>query len=306
MSFSYILKVLLICYCSTDKNKEMYFLLPGTADKMEAESNQTHSEDCLFRSGGKNFLVSIDVITLLIGKPVMTKLLWITVASNKPADILNLNLALFHNLQYYVCLLHLVFLYVWPSVHVQVLKVLLVYAQTGGPMNLCFITVERYVAVIHPTSFYLLSRYRVREAAAAAVWLMSVNIALAAALDGSSRLTNAVLKTLPMCVMVAMSAVMFWCSVHVAKALMKSGPSGDKLHPMKRRAFRTVCATNNISLFCYVPVAVMERFRFVEEGRYDCTLMPLCIMLLSAASVVHPVFYLFTQGELFPCLRQRK
>ncbi|XP_028255462.1 somatostatin receptor type 2-like [Parambassis ranga] len=272
---------------------------------MEGESNQTHKEVCLFASGGMKFLVFIDVITLLIGKPVMTKLLWITVASKKPADILNLNLALFHNLQYYVCMLHLVFLHVWPSVQAHVLKVLLVYAQTGGPMSLCLITVERYVAVIHPTSFYLLSRYRVREAAAVAVWLMSVNVALVT-LDGSTRLSDIIVKTLPMCVMVVMSAVMLWCSMHVARALMKSGPGGDKLHPMKRRAFRTVCATNNISLFCYVPVAAMQRFRFVDEGWYDCTLTPLCIMLLSAASVVHPLFYLFTQGELFACFRQRK
>lgn len=240
----------------------------------------------------------IDIIPLLVGQQVITRLLWITFRSKK-IDILNCNLALFHNLQYLISILHLIVLCSQPLAQKIILKFLFVYVQIGGPMSLSFICLERYAAVIHPMSYPLLKKYRFREICAVTVWLFSVPTALGSVLaeESLSSLKETLLDIFPICVLVVMTAMMVRCSVSIARTLKKSGPGRGELHPTKRRAFKTVCATSAITFFCYAPVTLMQRFKFEDEYTYYCIITPVCILFLSAASVVHPLFYLSAQGK---------
>lgn len=260
-------------------------------------------EDCEF---GMCYLVAlslIDIIPLLVGLPVIGKLLWITFTSKKTTDILNCNLALFHSFHYLISILHLIVLFSLPRVQITILRFLFVYVQMGGPMSLSFICLERYVAVIHPTSYPLLTKYRFREVCAVTVWFFSLPTALATVLaaEASSALRENLLNILPIFVLVAMTAMMMRCTLCIARTLKNSGPGRDKLHPAKRRAFKTVCATSVSALFCYAPVTLLQRFKFVDEATYVWIVTPVCMLFLSAASVVHPLFYLSTQRRLFIC-----
>lgn len=250
----------------------------------------------------------IDIITFLVGQPVIAKLLWLAFTSKKTTDILNCNLALFHNLQYLISILHLIALFLLPHSHLQIQMFLLVYVEIGGSMSLSFICLERYAAVIHPTSYPLLKKYRCREVCAATVWLFSVPIALASIMaPNAPPNTLSFLTEFPCYVMVSMTAMMVWCSYSIVKTLKKSGPGRDELHPAKKRAFKIVCATSTITLFCYVTVSLLQRSNVGANIQvYDCIVLPVCISLLSAASVVHPLIYLSTQGKLAPCLKKAR
>lgn len=250
----------------------------------------------------------IDIIPFLAGQPVIAKLLWISFTSKKATDILNFNLALFHNLQYCISIVHLFVLFLLPEIQKEILNCLFVYAQIGGPMNLSFICMERYVAVIYPTSYPLLKKYRFREVCAVAVWFVSVpNVFLLAfSVDTPSSLSENINDIFPVSLMVAMTVMVVHFSVRIAQALKKSGPGRDKMHPGKRRAFKTVCATLCMALICYTPVTILQRFGSSDETLYHDVIIPLCVFLLSAASVVHPLFYLSTQGKLFSCLKREK
>lgn len=250
------------------------------------------------------FLSLIDIFTVLVGQPVIAALLWITFTSKKNIDILNCNLALFHNLQYFMLVFHLFVLFLLPHAQANLLKFVFVYAQIGGPMNLSFVCMERYVAVIHPTSYPLLKKYRWREVCVVTVWLFSVHSAFGNVFaENSSYIIDTSMQVIPISLMVFMTVLMVRFSVSVARALKRFGPGRNKMHPIKKRAFKTVCATSTIVLFCYIPVTFLQKLKFVNENAYYCVVMPCCILLLSFASVVHPLFYLSTQGKLFTCLK---
>ncbi|KAK9526524.1 hypothetical protein VZT92_015220 [Zoarces viviparus] len=242
----------------------------------------------------------VDIITIFMGHPVIGRLLWITIASKKTTDILNFNLALFHYFQYCITFFHLICLLVMTGTHQLISRFLLVYVQIGGPMSLSYICLERYVAVIHPTSYPLLKEYRVREVCALAVWLLSVPCASLSVLSQSvlSILVKSVLNQLPSSVMLSMVTIMVACSIMIARALKKSGPGRDEMHPVKKRAFKTVRATSILTMCCYLPVTLIQLFTYKDVFIYECFVIPASIILLSVASVVHPVLYLSTQGKL--------
>lgn len=276
--------------------------------KMENLSRNVTDESCENRLGYLVSLSLIDIIPFLVGQPVIAKLLWLTVTSKKTTDILNCNLALFHNFQYLTSLLHLIVLWFWPNAHTKILKFLLIYTQIGGPMNLFFICLERYVAVIYPTSYTLLTKYRCRQVCAVTVWLLSLPPALLSVLAGEvvSTIREKVLRIIPFHVFMIMTAMIVRCTFGIARMLTKSGTQREKLHPVKKRAFKTICATSTIVLFCHIPVTLMQLLKFTDEYTYDCIITPVGILLLFFASVVHPLFYLSTQGKFFTCLKWKK
>lgn len=298
-------------YLSVICSSVLFLLALNQSGKMEniftqftLNSSQTESVGC--GQGQVVFLSLIDICTLLVGQPVIVRLLWLVLTSKKTTDILNCNLALFLNLEYFMLTLHFFVLFLLPHAQADILEFLFVYAQIGGPMSLSFICIERYVAVTHPTSYPLLKEYRCREVCAVTVWLFSVPIAFASVfVDNvkSSIMVEYVLDGIPIVIMVCMIAVMVKCTVSIAKALKHAGPGRDEMHPIKRRALRTVCATLAIMMFFYIPVTFLQRFKYLRDYDFNCFIIPTCILLLSAASVVHPVFYLSTQGKLFPCIK---
>lgn len=250
----------------------------------------------------------IDIFTFLIGQPVIARLLWIILKSKKTTDILNCSLALFHNLQYFVSVIHFFCLFLRPTEHMPIIKFLFVYVETGGPMSLTFICLERYFAVIYPTSYPLLRKYRFRELCACSVWLISLSTAfcIVSVRDAIPAEVEQGLRTLPPSLMVFMTGTMVCCSIEIARELKKSGPRRDALHPVKKKALRTVCGTTSIIVLCYSPVSILQKITSDSERLYDCLTTPISILCLSVASVVHPIFYLSTQGKLFFCLKRRK
>ncbi|KAF7211451.1 uncharacterized protein [Nothobranchius furzeri] len=257
-------------------------------------------EVCRSDRGYITSLALVNAFTFTVGQPVTATLLCITFTSRKSVDILNCNLALFHNFLYLVCILHFIFLLSWQHRAQRLLQLLLVYAQIGGPMSLCFICLERYVAVIRPTSYPLLRRYRCREVGAVTVWVSSLCAAMVTILTNNSPSTEWLMSAVPLGVMLLMTKLMVWGSISIARALRRSGPGRDELHPLKRKAFRTVCATTALNLLCYIPVALLLEFKLLARQTFQCWLTPVCFLVLSAASVVHPMFYLSTQGGLPP------
>lgn len=270
--------------------------------------NSSGAETCRTRPGDVIAHVLIDLFTFVIGQPVTVKLLWMAITSRKSTDILNCNLALFNNTLYLMCLFNFIFSISMQQRSNDIQGFLLVYTQIGGPMGLSFICLERYVAVIHPTFYPLLKKYRFREVGAMAMWLSSVSIATATVLakDTLSCLTEMVLKSMPISVMVLMTILMMWCSGCIMRALQRSGPGQDKLHPVKKKASFVVRGTATINLLCYIPVTMLQKFKFFDECAFKLIIMPICIFLLCVASVVHPLFYLSTQRKLLLCSKERK
>ena len=254
----------------------------------------------------KIFNGTLDIYIVLIELPVIAKLLWITFLSKKN-DVLNINLAFFHNLQSLLSLLHIILILIGSEEYTKVTRFLFVYVLMGGPMSLSFICLERYIAVIHPTFYPLLKKYRCREGCSLSVWLLAVPPALMKALSEDLHVfmelwsMDAIVYTI-LCLVVI---IMAWSNVAILKALKNSPSSTDKLHPVKKRAFETVRAIFIASFLCYIPVVILIKYKTVAKSS-SCIVAPIRVFLVSVASVVHPVLYLSAKGQLFPCQTQTK
>lgn len=259
---------------------------------------------CHYRDSSMTALSLIDVCSFVLGQPVFLRLLWFLLRSPKAVDVLNCHLAVFHYLQNWLTLVHLVLLHLRKLPHPQVLDFLLVYAQVGGPIALSSICLERLVAVSFPTSYPLLRTYRFREASVSIMWSLSLFLALIKVLPGQmlQGVRDTLVHTLPLSVLMSMSFMMVRCSVSIALALRRAGPGGGPVHPAKKRAFKTVCTTCGIVALCYAPVTAMQMVQ-TQNPDLGCFITPACVFLLAAASTVHPLCYLSTQGGLGPCCR---
>ncbi|KAJ3602170.1 hypothetical protein NHX12_029929 [Muraenolepis orangiensis] len=262
------------------------------------EHNETHCQ-------GQAFMVFIglsDFFSVIVGQPLIAKLLW-TAIHSKRADVLNINLAFYHNFQYLLTVIHYFMVISKARQHIQIMMFLYVYVLIGGPMMLSFICLERYIAVVHPTFYPLLRTYRCREACALSVWLVSMPSAVLKAFSLELKIKSHSIDSVSYSVLMAMVVVMVWSNVTMLKALKMSGPTTDKLHPSKQRAIQTVRAISILMLLCYIPVGVMSKYKSIKGYGATCILVPLSIMLASVASVVHPILYLVTRGNLFSCQR---
>lgn len=259
-------------------------------------------------SGYVAFLSVVDIATIVLGQLVMAKLLWVSWTSRKTTDILSLNLDVFYNVHYWICTVHLSLLHLRTSVHAKALKFLFVYGQVGGPMNLSFICMERYVAVIYPTSYPLLKKYRFREVCAAAVWFVSVPMSFVSifAEDAVFSVTDT-FGTLPLAWLMTTLVMVVHSSISIAKALKKSGVGNAKMHPAKKKAFKTVRATMCLVMICYAPLTVIQHIAFSDPIK-AFYIVPISVFFLCVASVAHPLYHLYQlhQGKLFNFLKPKK
>ena len=141
-----------------------------------------NNETDLCRSYHLVVITTLDISTVLIGLPVIAKLLWTTFRSKK-TDVLNINLACFHTLQNMLSLLQIILILINIDDHTKITRFLFVYVLIGGPMNLSFICLERYIAVIYPTFYPLLKKYKSREGCALSMWFVVLPTATIKALS---------------------------------------------------------------------------------------------------------------------------
>ncbi|CAB1447255.1 unnamed protein product [Pleuronectes platessa] len=226
--------------------------------------------------------------------------------SGKTPDLLNCNLAIFHYLQYWISLVHLCFLFLVREAQWKVFNFLLVYAQTGGPMSLGFICLQRYVAVIYPTSYPLLRKYRYREVCVATVWIFSLFFAFTRVLDSDYvvPLAKDLFRNIPFGVMISMTAMMVHSNIKTIKMLMKPGPESNKMNPTKKRALNAVRVTSIITICFYFPVIMLEKITYTCT--FACKTAPFTFLLLSAASVVHPMCHLYTLRKFLTCCKREE
>lgn len=266
--------------------------------------NQTLSCQC---HPHQRLMVSlVDILTFVIGQPVIVGLLWISFMSKKTPDILNINLGLFYSFQYVMSLVHLVLTFTFPQQQSRFFRFVFVFAQIGGPTGLSSICIQRYVAVIHPASYPLLRKYKYCEVCAAVVWILSVPTAIGSVFINIPSPEGKRLSDTPMVLMVLMILLMWRSSIRIVAMLRRRGPGKDKVHPAKKRAFRTIAATTTMTIMFYIPAALLQSLSSDNQCHFECVVRPSSVFLLSAASVVHPLFYLYTQRKQLTCLKLHK
>lgn len=265
---------------------------------------QANSTQCFFSPASYVFTCIFDISSAVLGLPLVLHHFWVAL-STSPKDILNLNISIFNTVQ---CLFHLVDVILFACLknyYTQARFIMLWFCITGGPLLMCIICVERYIAVVWPRLYPLLKTYRFREVCSAVSWATSLFFTLAMSCAIHLKLPSLSFYVYSIATVVfGMSCcATIMCNIKILHTLKNSGPSRDKRHPMKVKALRTVGRITVIILCCYIPSSVLLKF-LSHQGTSQCIIIPICLGLILTASIFYSFLTLHSKGELYNCLKK--
>ncbi len=244
---------------------------------------------------------AMDIIIVLLGFPINCYVIWLIVTgtgNGLAAEFFSLNLAVCEMLFYMECIFNLI------SYNAENVWIAASFvdgiALTCRPVFQCLISVERYLAVVHPVTFlkYKLLRYRV---------ICSVIVWVASFVFGGIIFVAVFLFLLNLnyiFVMAHISLFFFiqlFCLVAVLRALKQSGPGergrerGEENH-MKRRAFYIILITSVTMLIIFFPFMILSTVSsLVDYGEILISIGFLCFTL---AGLVQPLLFLYRVRKL--------
>lgn len=266
---------------------------------MNSTTSGNASGDCMLEPTNVLLAVIFDVVICLVGLPMNMRLLWI---SRSALQLFNLNLAVFGIIQ---CVLHLVdiiMVCVLPQ-HLEVFRVaIIIFYTLGGPQIMGCMCLERYVAVVWPTRYLLLKTYHMREACCAVAWTSTLSLFVAVFLSKKSELIYNISSLL---LLISMAPMIF-SSIKILHTLRRSGPGKDEMHPIKLKAFQTVCRILCIIAFCYLPSAVMITIEKTKTTQHSlqCYLLAWSVGLFNVANIFNPLIILcrYPESNCMLCL----
>lgn len=166
--------------------------------------------------------------------------------------------------------------------------------ETGGPLLLCLLSLDSYVAVCHPLAFHHLKDGRIR---------LSLCLLVCVLTGGSCftmKATNLHKWNIIVGLLFTAILIISICTIRTLKFLRKSGPGRKEVHPMKRRASKLVLASYVLINIHYIPLFIEDVIRRYgpEYFRPFSVLSGVSCGFLSWASFTRPLSYLVRTKQL--------
>lgn len=157
-----------------------------------------------------------------------------------------------------------------------------------SPLFLSCICLDHYMAVIHPITFTALKDRKHRTVLAFLVWLIILVYASAKCVGNILNFE----KVFTVMILTAF-AFMVFCNIAILWALRQSGPGRDTMHPVKKKAFRTVLIILTLIVFNYFPPVALFPFQdHFSPDMFRCYIHYVAFGLMDFSSTIQPVLYL--------------
>ncbi|XP_061118028.1 proteinase-activated receptor 3-like [Conger conger] len=262
-------------------------------------SEMTLYEQCKQMPQVLIFYLTVQFINMLLGIPANLTVLWLlrkNKGDSSTSDIFILHLAI---LDTFFCLIPPLefanFVYLTNSSSWETLN----FFYGVKDCSLLFLTcicLDRYMAVLHPITFTELKDRSHRTVCVAVVWLSTLAYAAARSLG---KIPN--FEKVFVVMILAAFAIMLFCNVAILRALRQSGPGRDKMHPVKKRAFKMVLIILGIIVFNYFPPVALMPFReYFSWEKFYCFVYPIAFVFMDISSSIQPALYL--SQEKTPCV----
>lgn len=166
--------------------------------------------------------------------------------------------------------------------------------QGGGPLLLCLMGLDSYVAVCHPLLYLRLKDPKLRLS------LCLVACTITAACCGLVKVAL-MFKWNVILVLIGTSIVIIsTCNILILKSLCQSGPSKKEIHPMKKRAFKLVLSAFVLVIAHYLPPVTEYMLREFGPSVFSpfSIVTGVTYMALSVSSFVQPLTYLMRTKQL--------
>ncbi|MBN3315093.1 P2RY6 protein, partial [Atractosteus spatula] len=236
----------------------------------------------------------MEAATAVLGLPANVLVLWVLLRNKtdfSTAAVFTLNLAVMDTLY---CLSSPLDIYNYYCLRSDIIYRISLFFyglnEIGGPLFLSSICVDRYVAVVHPITYIGFKDGRYRLLGCGVIW------ATTTAYCFFSSYTRAMFysQILTVCYS-AVLVLMVFCNLSILRGLAQSGPARETIHPMKRKAFKSVLCILFIMLANYAPVmVVLQLGSSLPAHVLECYVIPAAYFFITISSFVQPVTYLYS------------
>ncbi|XP_041093734.1 chemokine XC receptor 1-like [Polyodon spathula] len=254
--------------------------------------------ECRDHPAGFVFWSAIEILTAILGLPANVTVLWILLRKESAlssSEVFILNLAVMDAL---FCLNTPVDIFndYFMDNPIVYLVTHFVYNFNviGGPLFLCCICMERYMAVVHPVTYLGFKSLTYRVLCSAVAWAVTVALSIYLSI-ATFELSTYVVSGY----MSALFIVMIFCSISILRVLRRSAPGRDEIHPMKKKAFQMVFTILMIFLVSYFPAIAMFPFEsYFNRIIFQCYILPVCFSFFTPSSFIQPLLHLSNVGAL--------
>ncbi|XP_043938194.1 P2Y purinoceptor 1-like [Protopterus annectens] len=255
--------------------------------------------ECLYTS----YLIVLPtwIILLVLGLPPNVIALWVFIkqkAWNSSMSIFLLNLAIKDVLFCLLTPLQIASTFVNNTTLQEAVFDIVIANMIAGIIFLTCVCVERYIAVVHPLKSLQLASVKNRIIASVVIWTIVVFSAMPIPYGKYPKLLFIFLLIF----LIALVTILF-CSISVVVNLLRVSPGGQEIHPMKKRAMRSVLISLIVSLasfgpfFSYVMMFTIAENLNLLDSSY-CRYFNVSLCLVSLSSVLDPIVYVL-MGEKF-------
>ncbi|XP_051721342.1 C-C chemokine receptor type 8-like [Ctenopharyngodon idella] len=173
---------------------------------------------------------------------------------------------------------------------------------TGRPLFQCLISVERYLAVVHPVTFLKYKPLRYRVICCTAAWIITLSSSLLFCIFIVVSLKTEPYIWFSSTAFLLLFSIQLFCLVAVLRALKQSGPGErrrerEEKNHMKKRAFYLILITTMNMIILYVPFIITGFFVILTQQEIVNFWFPAYLFYV-LAGFVQPVLYLQRAGKL--------
>nr|XP_055061704.1 uracil nucleotide/cysteinyl leukotriene receptor-like [Misgurnus anguillicaudatus] len=242
------------------------------------------------------FYLSLQFLNLFLGIPANVMVLWLIQKKRRESSTSDIFIAHLAVLDMFFCLVPPLnfasIVYLTTSTNWYILR-FFYGVKDFSPLFLSCISLDRYMAVMHPIIFTKLKDTWHRPVSVGVSWFLILVHSAGKCVGIIPNFDKVFTVTI-----LAVFVFMVFCNISILWALRQSAPGRDKRHPIKKKACKMVLIILMIIVFSYLPPVALFPFKdYFSPDIFDCSIQYIAFGFMDVSSISQPILYL-SQGKL--------